>query len=90
MNKIPKLGLPVVIIIIVSIIFIAKSSVNIGYGEAGVLFKLLAVVLLTNQHSVRASILLRPGTEYIRTTSSNKKNLKVACACFHQMAWKSP
>ena len=39
MNKIPKLGLPVVVIIIVSIIFIAKSSVNIGSGEAGVLFK---------------------------------------------------
>jgi len=39
MNKVPKLGLPVVVIILISIIFISKSSVNIGYGEAGVVWE---------------------------------------------------
>jgi regulator of protease activity HflC (stomatin/prohibitin superfamily) len=39
MEKLPKIGLPIVIVIIVLAIFIAKSSVNIGSGEAGVIFK---------------------------------------------------
>ncbi len=39
MEKLPKIGLPVLILIVLLIVFISKSSVNIGYGEAGVLFK---------------------------------------------------
>ena len=39
MDKLPKIGLPLILGLIVLIIFIAKSSVNIGYGEAGVLFR---------------------------------------------------
>ena len=39
MEKLPKIGLPIIIVIIVLAIFIAKSSVNIGSGEAGVVFK---------------------------------------------------
>lgn len=49
MNKVPKLGLPVVVVILVSIIFIAKSSVNIGYGEAGVLFKTFGGGVVTDR-----------------------------------------
>ena len=49
MNKIPKLGLPVVVIILVSIIFISKSSVNIGSGEAGVLFKTFGGGVVTDK-----------------------------------------
>ena len=39
MQKLPKIGLPVILLVLVIIIFISKSSINIGYGEAGVLFK---------------------------------------------------
>ena len=39
MQKLPKIGLPVVLLSIVILIFVSKSSINIGYGEAGVLFK---------------------------------------------------
>ena len=39
MQKLPKIGLPVILLIVVVLIFISKSSINIGYGEAGVLFK---------------------------------------------------
>ncbi|MEK9530068.1 MAG: prohibitin family protein [Flavobacteriaceae bacterium] len=49
MNKLPKLGLPVVILILIGIIFIAKSSVNIGYGEAGVLFKTFGGGVVTDK-----------------------------------------
>ena len=39
MKKFPKIGLPALLLSIVVLIFISKSSINIGYGEAGVLFK---------------------------------------------------
>ena len=39
MNKLPKIGLPIILLFFVLIIFVSKSSINIGYGEAGVLFK---------------------------------------------------
>ncbi|MEL6916308.1 MAG: prohibitin family protein [Bacteroidota bacterium] len=39
MDKLPKIALPVVFIIILLIILISKSAVTIGSGEAGVLYK---------------------------------------------------
>ena len=39
MDKLPKIGIPIIIIIIVLIILLAKSAVTIGSGEAGVLYK---------------------------------------------------
>ena len=39
MNNLPKIGLPIVVLGMVLLIFVAKSSVNIGYGEAGVVWK---------------------------------------------------
>jgi len=39
MERLPKIGIPVIIGVIILIIVIAKSSVTIGSGEAGVLYK---------------------------------------------------
>ena len=39
MEKLPKIALPVVFVIVVLIILLAKSAVTIGSGEAGVLYK---------------------------------------------------
>ncbi|MBZ0326252.1 MAG: prohibitin family protein [Altibacter sp.] len=39
MEKLPKIGIPVIIVLIILIIIIAKSAVTIGSGEAGVLYK---------------------------------------------------
>lgn len=39
MDKLPKIGIPIIIIIIILIILLAKSAVTIGSGEAGVLYK---------------------------------------------------
>jgi len=39
MDKLPKIGLPIVVIIVVLFVLIAKSAVTIGPGEAGVLFE---------------------------------------------------
>lgn len=39
MNKLPKLGLPITVLIFVALLFLFRSAVNIGYGEAGVVWK---------------------------------------------------
>ena len=39
MEKLPKLGLPLIILILLGVIFISKSYINIPYGEAGVVWK---------------------------------------------------
>lgn len=49
MQKLPKIGLPIVILGIVAIIFISKSSINIGYGEAGVLFRTFGGGVVTEE-----------------------------------------
>ncbi|PQB04445.1 prohibitin family protein [Aureitalea marina] len=39
MERLPKVGIPVLALIIITIIVLAKSAVTIGSGEAGVLYK---------------------------------------------------
>ena len=39
MQRLPKIGLPILALGFLFLILISRSSVNIGYGEAGVLFK---------------------------------------------------
>lgn len=42
MEKLPKIGLPIIIGVLILIILIVKSAVTIGPGEAGVLYKPIA------------------------------------------------
>ena len=49
MKNLPKVGLPVILLAFVLIIFISKSSINIGYGEAGVLFKTFGGGVVTDE-----------------------------------------
>ena len=49
MKKLPKIGLPVVLLVVVVLIFVSKSSINIGYGEAGVLFKTFGGGVVTDE-----------------------------------------
>lgn len=49
MERLPKIGLPVLIIIFLVIIFISKSTVTIGSGEAGVLYKTFGGGVVTDQ-----------------------------------------
>ncbi|MAP54874.1 prohibitin family protein [Altibacter sp.] len=49
MEKLPKIGIPVIIIVILLIIVIAKSAVTIGSGEAGVLYKTFGGGVVTDE-----------------------------------------
>ena len=49
MQKLPKIGLPIILLAFVLIIFVSKSSINIGYGEAGVLFKTFGGGVVTDE-----------------------------------------
>lgn len=49
MKNLPKIGLPVILIILAALIFTSKSTINIGYGEAGVLFKTFGGGVVTDE-----------------------------------------
>ena len=49
MEKLPKIGIPIIILLIILIIVIAKSAVTIGSGEAGVLYKTFDNGVVTDQ-----------------------------------------
>ena len=49
MDKLSKVGLPVVIMVMFGFIILMKSAVNIGYGEAGVLFKTFGGGVVTDE-----------------------------------------
>lgn len=49
MDKLPKVGLPILILVVILIIIIAKSTVTIDSGEAGVLYKTFDEGVVTDQ-----------------------------------------
>ena len=49
MEKLQKLGLPILVGGLLLFIFLAKTFVNIGYGEAGVLFKTFGNGVVTDE-----------------------------------------
>ncbi|MHA7842966.1 MAG: prohibitin family protein [Winogradskyella sp.] len=49
MEKLPKIGLPILVGIVLLIIIIAKSAVTIGSGEAGVLYKTFGGGVVTDE-----------------------------------------
>ena len=49
MEKLPKIGLPIIIIFIFLVIGIAKSAVTIGSGEAGVLYRTFGGGVVTDE-----------------------------------------
>ncbi|TVZ27814.1 regulator of protease activity HflC (stomatin/prohibitin superfamily) [Gillisia sp. Hel_I_86] len=49
MDKLPKIGLPILIFVVFLIILIAKSTVTINSGEAGVLYKTFGGGVVTDQ-----------------------------------------
>ncbi|AWX46040.1 hypothetical protein HME9304_03072 [Flagellimonas maritima] len=49
MDRLPKIALPVIAVIIVLIILISKSAVTIGSGEAGVLYKTFGGGVVTDK-----------------------------------------
>ncbi|MEK6154138.1 prohibitin family protein [Flavobacteriaceae bacterium 3-367] len=49
MDKLPKIALPAIVIIILFIILISKSAITIGSGEAGVLYKTFGDGVVTDE-----------------------------------------
>ena len=49
MEKLNRIGLPIVIVVMLTFVGLMKSIVNIGYGEAGVLFRTLGGGVVTDE-----------------------------------------
>ena len=57
MEKLQKLGLPALVGGLILFIFVAKTFVNIGYGEAGVLFKTFGNGVVTDEPPLGLSLI---------------------------------
>src|SRR5690606_38452608 len=98
MEKMPKIGLPLIIIIIVAIIFLTRSIVTIGAGNAGVLYKPLADGVVTDQPAMGEGFhLVAPWntvyvyevrqqelSEKIQALSSNGLDIKIDASIWFQ------
>src|SRR5690554_3465023 len=49
MERLPKIGLPVIIGVVLLIILVSKSAITIGSGEAGVLYKTFGGGVVTDK-----------------------------------------
>ena len=49
MEKLPKIGIPVVVVLIIVIILLAKSAITIGSGESGVLYRTFGGGVVTDE-----------------------------------------
>jgi len=49
MEKLPKIGIPVIVLLVLAIVLIAKSAITISAGEAGVLYKTFDNGVVTDQ-----------------------------------------
>ena len=49
MDKLPKVAMPLIILIILLIVFVSKSTLTIGSGKAGVLYKTFENGVVTDQ-----------------------------------------
>jgi len=49
MEKLPKIGIPLIVLIVILIIVLSKSAVTVGAGEAGVLYKTFGGGVVTDQ-----------------------------------------
>ena len=49
MDRLPKIGIPLIVVLIVLIIVIAKSAITIGSGEAGVLYRTFGDGVVTDE-----------------------------------------
>ncbi|NND61848.1 MAG: prohibitin family protein [Flavobacteriaceae bacterium] len=49
MERLPKIGVPIIIILIILIIVLAKSAITIGSGEAGVLYRTFGGGVVTDK-----------------------------------------
>ena len=89
MDRINKIGLPVVLIIMFSIVGIMKSAVNIGYGEAGVLFKTFGEGTVVDEPALGEGFhLILPWNKVYLYMLNNRRFLKAKCKFFLQTVLK--
>lgn len=103
MEKLPKIGIPVIVILILAIILIAKSAVTIDAGEGGVLYKTFGGGVVTDQPPLNEGFhLIAPWNkviiyevrqqeifEKLKVLSSNGLEIELEATAWYQPAYAS-
>lgn len=103
MEKLPKIGIPVIVILILAIILIAKSAVTIDAGEGGVLYKTFGGGVVTDEPPLSEGFhLIAPWNKVIiyevrqqeifekmQVLSSNGLEIELEATAWYQPAYAS-
>ncbi|OBX24122.1 MULTISPECIES: prohibitin family protein [Bizionia] len=103
MEKLPKIGLPIIVVLVILIVLVAKSAVTIGSGEAGVLYKTFDDGVVTNEpplgegfHIVAPwnkvfvyEVRQQELVERMNVLSSNGLDIKLEASIWFQPAYES-
>tara|TARA_R110002012_G_scaffold81945_3_gene207427 strand:+ start:16364 stop:17179 length:816 start_codon:yes stop_codon:yes gene_type:complete len=103
MEKLPKIGLPIIIVIVILIVVIAKSAITIGSGEAGVLYKTFDNGVVTDEPALGEGFhIVAPWNkvhvyevrqqeilEKMNVLSSNGLDIKLEASVWFQPAFES-
>ena len=82
MKNLPNIGLPIILLSLLLIVFISRSSVNIGSGEAGVLFRTLGGGVLTDAPLTGAGFkIIAPWNRIVIYNVEKKKNPSQCFKC---------
>ncbi|MFC5195129.1 MULTISPECIES: prohibitin family protein [Bizionia] len=103
MEKLPKIGLPIIVVLVILIVLVAKSAVTIGSGEAGVLYKTFDDGVVTDEpplgegfHIVAPwnkvfvyEVRQQELVERMNVLSSNGLDIKLEASIWFQPAYES-
>uniref|UniRef100_UPI0030D7F61F SPFH domain-containing protein n=1 Tax=uncultured Planktosalinus sp. TaxID=1810935 RepID=UPI0030D7F61F len=103
MEKMPKIGLPLIFIIIVVIILLTKSITTVGAGSAGVLYKPLADGVVTEEPALNEGFhIIAPWnsvtiyevrqqelSEKIEALSSNGLDIRIDASIWYQPEYEN-
>ena len=103
MEKLPKIGLPIIIVLVILIVLVAKSAVTIGSGEAGVLYRTFDNGVVTDEPALGEGFhIVAPWNkvyiyevrqqeilEKMNVLSSNGLDIKLEASVWFQPAFES-
>ncbi|MDC8004046.1 prohibitin family protein [Aureisphaera galaxeae] len=101
MDKLPKLGIPIIIILVIAIITLAKSAVTIGSGQSGVLYKTFGGGVVTDKPPLGEGFhIIAPWNDVIvyevrqqelfetmKVLSSNGLEITIDASAWYQPVW---
>ncbi len=88
MDKLPKVALPLIIAFIILIVFVSKSTLTIGSGKAGVLYRTFDEGVVTDEPPLGEGFHVIAPWNRVFIYEVRQQEVFEKCKYFHLMDWK--